>query len=77
MKYLLTTIVLIISISNSYSQSPEDKLGSWYMLDGTHKVADKWSVKTGFQLRSFEVLDNLNLLFYYAGANYHLNNIIT
>ena len=77
MKYLLTTIVLIISISNSYAQSPEDKLGSWYMLDGTHKVADKWSVKTGLQLRSFEVLDNLNLLFYYAGANYHLNKKIT
>jgi len=77
MKYLLTTIVLIISISNSYSQSPEDKLGSWYMLDGTHKVADKWSVKTGLQLRSFEVLDNLNLLFYYAGANYHLNKKTT
>ncbi|MCL5129844.1 DUF2490 domain-containing protein [Algibacter sp. L4_22] len=78
MKYLLTTLVLILFISNSYSQSsPEDKLGAWYMFDATHRVADKWSIKTGTEFRTFEVFDNMNLLFYYLGANYHLNKKTT
>lgn len=78
MKYLLTTIVLICSLAFSYAQStPEDKLGAWYMFDGTHKVSDKFSLKTGLQLRSFEVFDNINLMFYYTGVNYHLNQNTT
>ncbi|WP_405292387.1 DUF2490 domain-containing protein [Algibacter sp. Ld11] len=77
MKYLLTTIVLIISISNSYSQSAEDKVGAWYMFDATNRVADKWSVKVGGEFRTFEVFDNMNLLFYYLGVNYHLNKKTT
>ena len=78
MKYLLITLVIIISIPNAFSQTtPEDKFGAWYMLDGTHRVSDKVSIKTGFQLRSFEVLDNMNLLFYYVGINYYLNKKTT
>ena len=74
MKYLLTIIILSFTITISFSQStPEDEFGAWYMLDGTHKVSNKVSIKTGFQLRSFEVLDNINLLFYYTGVNFHLN----
>ena len=78
MKYLSITLVLIISISNAFSQSiPEDKFGAWYMLDGNHRISNKMSIKTGFQLRSFEILDNMNLLFYYTGINYHLNKKTT
>ncbi|MEP1489473.1 MAG: DUF2490 domain-containing protein [Algibacter sp.] len=78
MKHLLTILLLTLTITLSYSQTtPEDKLGAWYMFDATHKVADKFSIKTGFQLRSFEVADNINLLFYYTGINYHLNKNTT
>ncbi|SFZ91433.1 Protein of unknown function [Flaviramulus basaltis] len=78
MKYLLSFIVLILTTINSHSQStPEDKFGAWYMIDGNHVISDKISIKTGFQLRSFEVLDNMNLLFYYTGVNYHLNKKAT
>ena len=77
MKYLLPIILSLFSIYHSHAQSAEDKFGAWYMLDGTHKIADAWSIKTGFQLRSFEVLDNINLLFYYTGANYHINKNLT
>jgi hypothetical protein len=74
MKYLLASFVLTLSLSFGYSQSkPEDKLGAWYMLDVTHKISDKFNLKTGLQLRSFEVFDNINLLFYYTGVNYQLN----
>jgi hypothetical protein len=77
-KYLITTLVLILTLTYSHSQNtPEDHLGAWYMLDGTHRVSDNFSIKTGIQLRSFEVFDNMNLLFYYTGVNYHLNKKIT
>ncbi|MDA9970274.1 DUF2490 domain-containing protein [Flavobacteriaceae bacterium] len=72
-KYFLTISVFIITIS-SYSQaSPQDKFGAWYMFDGTLRVLDKLSIKTGIQLRSFEVLDNINLMLYYTGIKYHLS----
>ena len=78
MKNLLTILLFILTITLSYSQTtPEDKFGAWYMLDATHKIADKFSIKTGLQLRSFEVLDNINLLLYYTGANYYLNKKTT
>ena len=78
MKYLLNILVLILSMQLSFSQmTPEDKFGAWYMFDGTHKISAKFSVKTGFQLRSFEIVDNMNLLLYYTGANYELNKKVT
>ncbi|MGC1204873.1 MAG: DUF2490 domain-containing protein [Flavobacteriaceae bacterium] len=78
MKYLLTTFILIFTISINYSQTtPEDEFGAWYMYNGTHKVSNKFDVISGLQLRSFEVLDNINLLFLYTGINYHLNENTT
>jgi len=43
------------------------------MFDGTHRVLNKLSIKTGIQLRSFEVIDNINLMLYYTGIKYHLS----
>lgn len=76
MKYFLAVILFNITLSHS-QPTPEDKLGAWYMLDATHKASDRLSIKTGFQLRTFEVFDNMNVLFYYTGVNYHLNKKIT
>lgn len=74
MKYLLITILFIFTFKLSYSQiTPEDKFGAWYTLDVNHKIFNKISIKTGIQLRSFEVFDNINLLFYYTGFDYQLN----
>lgn len=62
----------------SFSQSsPEDKIGAWYMFDGTHTVSEKISFKTGIQLRSYEILDNINMVLYYTGVNYKLNSKTT
>ncbi|GAA4807255.1 DUF2490 domain-containing protein [Litoribaculum gwangyangense] len=70
-------IVLTFSISIYSQPTPEKKLGAWYMLDANHKVSEAFSIKTGFQLRTFEVFDNMNVLFYYTGINYHLNKKTT
>lgn len=78
MKNILTFLLLVFTTNLSFSQTtPKDKVGAWYMLDATHKVANKLSIKSGVQLRSFEILDNINLLFLYTGVNYHLNKKTT
>lgn len=78
MKNITTFIFLVFAINLSFSQTtPKDKVGAWYMFDATHKVTNKLSIKSGVQLRSFEVLDNINLLFLYTGINYHLNKKTT
>jgi hypothetical protein len=76
-KILLTLGCLLVILSSIAQTSPEDKLGAWYMYDGNHRVLDKFSITAGAQLRSFEVLDNINLLFLYTGVNYHLNKNTT
>jgi hypothetical protein len=78
MKTLIAIIILTIYMPFSYAQSsPENTLGAWYMLDANHTVSNKFSVKTGLQLRSYEVLDNINLLFLYTGVNYSIKKNTT
>lgn len=73
MKTILTILISAILIQSSYAQtSIENKLGAWYTLDATHVLSEKISVTTGIQLRSYEVADNINLIFLYAGVNYKL-----
>lgn len=73
MKTILALIVITISIQLSFSQTAiENKLGAWYTLDATHTLSEKISITTGVQLRSYEVADNINLIFLYAGINYKL-----
>ncbi|MBU3821557.1 DUF2490 domain-containing protein [Flavobacteriaceae bacterium XHP0103] len=77
MKALLLVIALVYGLFGYSQTSPESKLGTWYMYDGTHKIAEKFSLKTGIQLRTYEVFDNMNLWFFYGGGNYHLNKKTT
>ncbi|GAA4281717.1 DUF2490 domain-containing protein [Gaetbulibacter aestuarii] len=68
-------LIVLFTTSLSFSQStPETTLGAWYMIDGNHQISKRISLKTGLQLRTFEPLDNINLMFYYTGVNYHLKN---
>lgn len=68
-------MIVFFTTTISYSQStPESTLGAWYMIDGNHQISNRISFKTGLQLRSFEPTDNINLMFYYTGINYHLEN---
>lgn len=78
MKYLLTTFVIIISISNCHSQSnQEDKLGSWITYAGTHRVSDKFSVSTLSQVWTFEVAENFNFILLYGALNYQVSPKLT
>lgn len=74
MKAILFFIVLTCYTAIGYPQSTtENSLGAWYMLNVNHSVSNKLSIKTGAQLRSYEVFNNINLLFLYSGVNYKIN----
>lgn len=77
MKTFLLALILLYGMFVYAQTSPESKFGAWYMYDGTHKIAEKFSLKSGVQLRTYEVFDNINLLLLYGGGNYHLNKKTT
>lgn len=75
MKYYITTLIFILTISLSYSQtSPEDRLGTWYTYFGNHRISNKLSITAGGQVWTYEPTTNFNLLLVKTGLNYHINN---
>ena len=75
MKYYITALVFILTISLSYSQtSPEDKLGTWYTYFGNHRISNKLSIVAGGEIWAYEPTTNLNLFLVKVGLNYHINN---
>lgn len=78
MKTITACIALALAMPLCYAQkTPENSLGAWYMLDATHTVSNKIDIKTGVQLRSYEIFDNINLLFVYTGINYKISKNTT
>ncbi|MGB5419606.1 DUF2490 domain-containing protein [Algibacter sp.] len=78
MKYLLITIIIIISISNCHSQTnQEDKIGSWFTYAGTHQISDKFSASTLAQLWTFEVAENFNFILVFGAVNYKVTPKLT
>ena len=72
--YLLTAIVTLFIICNTFSQDTgEDKLGAWYMYSGSHKISDKWNLKSLMQLRTYESVSDFNMFFAMAGGSYKIN----
>lgn len=79
MKPLLLLLFLSVSIGGfsqgRNTQTPTEKmLGSWYMYHGNHAVHEKISLISGFQLRTYETVNNYNLSFGYFGVARHLKN---
>ncbi len=69
--FLLSLLFTIFS----YSQTQTEKmLGSWYMYHGNHRLNEKTSLISGFQVRTYEAIDNHNLSLGYFGVAYHLKN---
>lgn len=73
MKKLFFLTFILFSIQ-SYSQSTGEKeLGVWYMYNGTHKLSDKFSLKTMAHFRFFEIGDDLQQFITRLGVNYKIN----
>ena len=70
----ITLVFLILFSIKSFSQSnPEKELGVWYMYNGSHKLSDKFSLKTMAHFRFFEIGDDMQQFIGRIGGNYKIN----
>ncbi len=53
--------------------SPENKLGTWYMYNGSHQLSEKYSLKTMAHFRYYEVTSQFQQEIYRLGVNYAFN----
>ncbi len=75
MRKILLLICLCFIISKAKAQSSaEDKLGTWYMYNGSHKLSDKFGLKTMAHFRYYELTEEFQQEIYRLGLNYQLNS---
>lgn len=79
MKYLASfLIILVFTGFNSHAQvSGEDELGVWYMVFGSHKISEKFTLKTGIEYRTYEPTSNFQMFFVSAGPSFKLSNLFS
>jgi hypothetical protein len=75
---LRVVVVLLLGLSGTVAgpaqtQSAEDQLGTWLILNSTVRFSDHWSLFTEAQARLWEVASNLNETVLRATAHYHFN----
>lgn len=54
-------------------KSADKQLGTWYMYNGSHKISEKYSLKTMAHLRYFELASEFQQEIYRLGINYIFN----
>ena len=75
MRRIAVFIIGILFVAGARAQETgEDNVGSWLMYFGTNQIADKWSIHTELQYRTYEVLSNFNQLLPRIGVNYHISD---
>lgn len=81
MKLLLPLLLFLLNSAvyaqNRNTSKSEKMLGSWYMYHGNHQLSSHLHLITGFQLRTYEAVENHNLSFGYLGAAYQLSKSIS
>lgn len=74
MKNIVLFLSLTLLFLKSQAQtSAENKLGTWYMYNGTHKFSNKVALKTSFHVRYFEFITEYQQEIYRLGLNYKIN----
>ena len=71
--YLLSFYFLCFNLQ---AQSPKNKLGTWYMYNGTHEVSKKIALKTSAHFRYFDFGDTYQQEVYRTGLNYSFHKKI-
>lgn len=75
-KYIFCTFFfLILSVYNGYGQA-EEKLGAWYIYNGSYFVDPKVELFFESQVRLYQPLSNLEEFFLRPMANYHFSSMI-
>ena len=59
---------------NIQAQNPaENKLGTWYMYNGSHKLSEKFAIKSMAHFRYYELASEFQQEIYRLGVNYKFN----
>ncbi|RKR08041.1 uncharacterized protein DUF2490 [Maribacter vaceletii] len=65
----VTILLLLVSFFN-YAQDQEDLLGSWFILSGSNKISNKFSIPTLSILRHYKLISNYEFAFFRTGLTY-------
>ncbi len=63
----------LISFKAQTQNSAENKLGTWYMYNGSHKISEKYAIKTMAHFRYYELASEFQQEIYRLGVNYTFN----
>ena len=75
--YLILLILLFLCHNVSAQKTGEEKLGSWYMFSGIHRISNKLSINSGAQIRDYETTSNFQQLLLLTGVSYNVNSNLT
>lgn len=64
----------LISFKVQTQNSAEKQLGTWYMYNGSHKLSNKFAIKTMAHFRYYELASEFQQEIYRLGANYTINS---
>ena len=74
MRKIIILLSLFFIIHNTQAQKlAENQLGTWYMYNGSHKITDKYAIKTMAHFRYFELASEFQQEIYRLGVNYTFN----
>ncbi len=77
MKKVTLILLLLITQQIMAQENPEKELGVWYMYNGSHRVSEKFSLKTMAHFRFFEVGDDMQQFIGRIGANYKIDETVS
>jgi long-subunit fatty acid transport protein len=69
-KIFLILSLSFICIKTQGQKKPENQLGTWYMYNGSHKLSERYSLKTMAHFRYFELASEFQQEIYRLGINY-------
>jgi len=76
MKKLLFVLVLLLTFASYGQKKPEKELGIWYMYNGSHKLSEKFGLKTMAHFRFFDQANDFQQLLTRLGVNYKINKTL-
>lgn len=70
---ILLFVICFCFYSSIVSQNSSSEVGNWFMYNGSHKVSQKWAIKSMAHFRYYEFASNFQQRIYRLGANYSFN----
>lgn len=72
-KKSLLFCVFVLCFTTTKAQDANQQLGAWYMYNGSHKIANKFAMKTMAHYRYYKVLSEFQQEIYRLGVNYTIS----